>query len=168
MVTEFSSFARIPEIMPRMNDLAALAREVVQVFQNSHRTISWNLAGTEQPCIIPFDQEALRRALMNLLLNAAEILEDQDGGRVDMALHANQEQNQVSILIQDNGPGLTPEERTHMFEPYYSRKRGGTGLGLTIVKSIVNDHRGNILVRSRQPCGTCFEIILPASQPMSA
>ena len=168
MVTEFSSFARIPEIMPRMNDRAALALEVVQVFQNSHRTISWNLAGTEQPCIIPFDQEALRRALMNLLLNAAEILDGQDGGRVDMALHANQEQNQVSILIQDNGPGLTPEERTHMFEPYYSRKRGGTGLGLTIVKSIVNDHRGNILVRSRQPCGTCFEIILPASQPMSA
>ncbi|NCC25351.1 MAG: PAS domain S-box protein [Deltaproteobacteria bacterium] len=161
MVTEFSSFARIPEILPRPNDLLPLAREILSVFQHSHRHITWELSCSRDALIFAFDLEAMRRALMNLLLNAAEILESREDGAVHIDLGMDPERKSAVITIQDNGPGLTKEERSRMFEPYYSRKRGGTGLGLTIVKSVIDDHRGNIRVKAHPKKGTCFEIFLP-------
>jgi two-component system nitrogen regulation sensor histidine kinase NtrY len=61
----------------------------------------------------------------------------------------------------DNGPGLSSEERSRVFEPYYSRKKIGTGLGLTIVKSIISDHHGYVRVKANEPQGSIFVIELP-------
>ncbi|MFA7165437.1 MAG: ATP-binding protein, partial [Desulfoplanes sp.] len=72
--------------------------------------------------------------------------------------------HRVRIQISDNGPGLTSEERSRIFEPYFSRKRGGTGLGLAIVKSVVDDHRGYVRVHPNSPTGTTFVIELPAAK----
>ncbi|HMB30510.1 MAG TPA: ATP-binding protein, partial [Desulfohalobiaceae bacterium] len=65
------------------------------------------------------------------------------------------------LEIADNGPGFSSEERSRMFEPYFSQKKGNTGLGLTIVKSIVNDHRGFVEVKPNTPQGSVFIIELP-------
>jgi two-component system nitrogen regulation sensor histidine kinase NtrY len=67
----------------------------------------------------------------------------------------------VEMRFMDNGPGFTPEERSRMFEPYYSRKKTGTGLGLTIVRSIVSDHHGQVRVEQNQPQGSIFIVELP-------
>ena len=108
------------------------------------------------------DREAMKRVFLNIFLNAAEVLADREDGRVEAVLYARARKGRVYVEIRDNGPGIKPEEQARMFEPYYSTKRGGTGLGLTIVKSIVSDHHGHIRIKSNEPSGTVFVIELPA------
>src|SRR5262249_45660222 len=73
--------------------------------------------------------------------------------------------NGVRIEVSDTGKGLTPEECSRLFTPYYTTKQQGTGLGLAIVQSVVSDHRGTISVASEEGHGTTFRIELPRRQP---
>ena len=68
----------------------------------------------------------------------------------------------VSIEVEDDGPGITDEQRTRLFVPYFTTKKGGTGLGLAIVQGIVSDHGGRVEVESAPGAGTTFTLILPA------
>ena len=68
----------------------------------------------------------------------------------------------VRIEVEDNGPGITEEQRTRLFVPYFTTKKGGTGLGLAIVQGIVSDHGGRVEVQSAPGAGTTFTLILPA------
>lgn len=163
MVREFSSFAKLPEVSLEPDRIEPLLREAVAVFSGSHSSIRWTLRTEEVPRVM-LDREAMGRAIYNILLNAAEVLADQDGGRVETVLYARKRKGRVYIEISDNGPGIKPEEQSRMFEPYYSTKRSGTGLGLTIVKSIVSDHHGHIRVKPNEPVGTTFVIELPAAR----
>jgi two-component system, NtrC family, nitrogen regulation sensor histidine kinase NtrY len=162
MVQEFSSFAKLPEVVPRENDLAPLLEEVVAMFRNSHSTIRWSLRFENPIPRSSFDSHAIRRALVNLLTNAVEAIENQEGGRVAVLARHIPESGMIQIEVQDSGPGLTLEERSRMFEPYFSKKKGGTGLGLTIVKSIVSDHHGYVRVRPNSPRGSVLVVELPA------
>jgi len=67
------------------------------------------------------------------------------------------------VEVEDTGPGLSEEQRTRLFEPYFTTKRGGTGLGLAIVQGIVSDHGGRVDVRSAFGRGTTFTLSLPVS-----
>jgi len=163
MVREFSSFAKLPEVTLVPDRIEPLLREAVSVFSGSHSSIRWTLRTEDVPRVM-LDREAMGRAIYNILLNAAEVLADQDGGRVETVLYARKRKGRVYIEISDNGPGIKPEEQSRMFEPYYSTKRSGTGLGLTIVKSIVSDHHGHIRVKPNEPAGTTFVIELPAAR----
>ena len=140
-----------------------ILREGVSVFAESYTAIRWTVRTEDVPSVM-LDREALGRAFANILLNAAEILAGRDDGRVDAVLYSRKRKGRVYIEISDNGPGIKPEEQSRMFEPYYSTKRSGTGLGLTIVKSIVNDHHGHIRVKPNEPAGTTFVIELPAAR----
>lgn len=159
MVQEFSAFAKLPEVAPRPGDLAPLLEEVVRIFATSHTGISWGLTMPEALPRISFDPEGLRRVLLNLLGNAAEALEGK--GSVEVAAVHDSVLKLVLIEVRDDGPGLPEKERSRVFEPYYSRKKGGTGLGLTIARSIVKDHHGFLRVRPNKPRGTIFTIELP-------
>jgi signal transduction histidine kinase len=74
----------------------------------------------------------------------------------------------VRIEVSDTGKGLTPEECSRLFTPYYTTKQQGTGLGLAIVQSVVSDHHGTISVSSEEGCGAAFRIDLPKRQPNTA
>lgn len=163
MVREFSSFAKLPEVTLAPGRIEPLLQEAMSVFSGSHSSIRWILRAEEVPLVM-LDREAMGRAIYNILLNAAEVLADQDGGRVETVLYARKRKGRVYIEISDNGPGIKPEEQSRMFEPYYSTKRSGTGLGLAIVKSIINDHHGHIRVKPHEPGGTTFVIELPAAR----
>jgi two-component system nitrogen regulation sensor histidine kinase NtrY len=163
MVREFSAFAKLPEVALVADRVEPLLREAMAVFSGSHSSIRWAMRIEEVPPVM-LDREAMGRALSNILLNAAEVLAGQEGGRVEAALYARKRKGRVYIEISDNGPGIKPEEQARMFEPYYSTKRGGTGLGLTIVKSIISDHHGHIRVKPNEPAGTTFVIELPAAR----
>jgi two-component system nitrogen regulation sensor histidine kinase NtrY len=67
----------------------------------------------------------------------------------------------VRVSVRDDGPGVPPGDRDRLFEPYFSRKEGGMGLGLAIVSAIANDHQGTVKVRDNVPKGTVFEIEFP-------
>lgn len=161
LVAEFSSYAKLPEPEMRSADLSALLEEVVGTFATAHRDINWTL--TPDPALpsFPFDAEGLRKVFMNLLTNAAEALEGREDGSVEVRAKLQASSGRVRVTVADNGPGFSQEERARMFEPYYSRKKSGTGLGLTIVRSIVTDHKGAVRVEAAKPTGSIFVVELP-------
>lgn len=163
MVREFTTFAKLPEVTPRLGRLEPLLEEVVTTFRVSLPRIRWELDAAEGLPELSMDREAVRRALVNLFTNAAEALEGTVAPMVRVTARHDPEMGLVRLEVADNGPGLTPEERSKLFEPYFSGKKHGTGLGLTIVKSIVNDHRGYVRVREPEDgAGTVFVVELPA------
>ncbi|WP_462323671.1 sensor histidine kinase [Desulfoplanes sp.] len=164
MVKDFSSFAKLPELNPTHGDIMEVLAETVAVFEQSHGHISWFLESSSELPQFRFDREAIKRVVMNILLNAAEVLGTSRSGVVRLVVTYVEALHRVRIEISDNGPGLAPEERSRIFEPYFSAKRGGTGLGLTIVKSVVDDHHGYIRVHPNSPRGTTFVIELPAGK----
>ena len=108
-----------------------------------------------------FDPKRLERALYNLLLNACEAVPP-DSGRVDIFLHGTS--NGVEIRVADNGRGIPEAIRDRLFQPFVSfGKENGTGLGLTVVQKIIQDHGGDITVESTSGQGTVFKLILPLS-----
>lgn len=163
MVKEFSSFAKLPDVQPTVDDLPTLLQEVVGLFQNSHSLIHWTLHIQPEFINFRFDRSAMKQVMINLLTNAAEALKSQSHPEVEVVARMDEPGGWVQIEIRDNGPGLEVEEQSRLFEPYFSRKKGNTGLGLTIVKSIVNDHRGYVRVRPNHPRGSLFTIELPVT-----
>jgi signal transduction histidine kinase len=108
------------------------------------------------------DREALRSVFTNLVINAVEAI-DGEGGSVAIKL-SKASPNSVKVEVIDSGCGISAQDISKVFEPYFSTKETGTGLGLAIVKKAVDDHGGTIGVSSREGSGTTFTIILPASE----
>ncbi|MCF8105958.1 MAG: HAMP domain-containing protein [Desulfohalobiaceae bacterium] len=161
MVQEFSRFARLPEVIPEYNHLEPLLDEVIALFQNSHAQIDWRLENSQALPGFKFDRSAMKQVFINILTNASEVLDGTPEPRVTTRVDFEQDTGWVKVEFMDNGPGLDEDESFQLFEPYFSKKKGNTGLGLTIVKSIVSDHRGYVRVRKNQPRGSVFTIELP-------
>ncbi|NJB69366.1 two-component system nitrogen regulation sensor histidine kinase NtrY [Desulfobaculum xiamenense] len=161
MVQEFSSFAKLPEVDLKWGYLAPLLDEIVAMFRNSHTSIDWELTYDGQIPRLKLDVEGMRRVLINILTNAADAVREQAEPAVEVVVSCDRLLGWVRIEVRDNGEGLTQEERSRLFEPYFSRKKGGTGLGLTIVKSIVSDHHGYVRAMPREPRGTTLVVELP-------
>jgi PAS domain S-box-containing protein len=114
--------------------------------------------------LIRGDTRSLEQVFINLISNAAEVMEKRGGGTLSIkTAPVNQIRNlpQVEISVTDDGPGIPDDIRDHIFEPFVSNKPRGTGLGLAITKQIVTAHHGSIKV-STFPGGTVFSVILPA------
>ncbi|NDV19921.1 HAMP domain-containing protein [Pseudodesulfovibrio sp. JC047] len=160
MVTEFSAYAKLPDVQPKPDSLAPLLEEVSAMFENTHREISWTLSPEPPLPDFPFDREAIRKVLINLLTNAAEALKDRYDAQVEISATHDTEKGHIIVTVADNGPGL-PDNSSRLFEPYYTEKKGGTGLGLTIVRTIVSDHGGQVRAQANDPIGTVFIFELP-------
>ncbi|HKM06608.1 MAG TPA: ATP-binding protein [Sphaerochaeta sp.] len=106
---------------------------------------------------LEFDENLLKQVLLNLIKNAMNAMEQ--GGR--LTLRAYPDGNQVLISIQDTGTGMDDDTLQKIFEPYYTNKATGTGLGLTVVYKIMKEHRGDITVKSRLGQGTTFTLSFP-------
>ena len=154
MVQEFSAFAKLPEVNPAPGDILPLLRETTELFRTSHPHITWECSLPDALPVLPLDKQALHRVFMNIFANATEAVADRgDNAAPDndapapvirVRAAADQELGLVRIDIEDNGRGLSDVEHSRLFEPYFSQKKDGTGLGLTIVKSIINDHKGYV------------------------
>ena len=106
-----------------------------------------------------FDFKKLERALLNLLLNACEVVPP-ESGKIDIGLQRSGES--LEIRIQDNGPGIAEAVRDRLFEPFVSHgKENGTGMGLTVVQKILQDHGGDVAVEQTSASGTTFRINIP-------
>jgi len=106
-----------------------------------------------------FDFKKLERALVNLLLNACEVVVP-DAGKIEVDLRKNGES--LEVRISDNGPGIAQVVRDRLFEPFVSYgKENGTGMGLTVVQKILQDHGGDVVVEQTSPRGTTFKVSLP-------
>lgn len=109
--------------------------------------------------LIRADLPLIRQAMINLLKNASEAA--RPGGHITIS--ASSDTSHLILSVHDNGTGMTPEQQAHIFEPFISYKKGGTGLGLTIVQSIVSAHHGHLMLDSSPGLGSAFRILLPIS-----
>jgi signal transduction histidine kinase len=106
---------------------------------------------------LEFDENLVKQVLLNLIKNAMNAMEQ--GGR--MTLFARPDGNDVLISVQDTGVGMDEEMVQKIFEPYYTNKATGTGLGLTVVYKIMKEHRGDITVESKLGEGSTFTLSFP-------
>ena len=106
-----------------------------------------------------FDFKKLERVFLNLLLNACEVVQA-ESGKIDIGLRRKGES--LEIRIEDNGPGIADAVRDRLFEPFVSHgKENGTGMGLTVVQKILQDHGGEVAVEQTSPSGTTFRVNIP-------
>ena len=166
IVDEFSRFARMPEPDRKEIDLAKLLRESVLMQQDALHGARLVSEIPQQPVIAEIDATMLTQVFTNLLKNAGEAIADvkensRNGWAPQVDVQMQTDADAVTIRITDNGVGL-PEDRSRLFEPYVTMKSGGTGLGLPIVKKIVEEHGGSlILTDAPDHPGAMAEIRLP-------
>ena len=110
------------------------------------------------------DREMIRRAVLNLLLNAMDAMPN--GGRLSVA--AGEEETRVELEVADSGPGLSEDAGRRAFEPFFSTKPGGTGLGLSIVYRTAEVHGGTVAAKNRPEGGASFTIYLPRATSQEA
>lgn len=162
LVSSFSDVARFPTIRPETNDLNAVARDAVSVFEGRLPDIALRLETYPEVALARIDPAAFKRAIVNLIDNAAEVLQESWVKEIVVTTRGRPESDAVELIVADSGPGISAENKERLFLPYFSTKNRGTGLGLPIVRSVVQDHGGTIRVEDNQPSGTRFVIELPA------
>ncbi len=158
MVNEFSNFARMPASQPTPNHLNDIIRETLVLFQEGHKEIRFEFIPHDLP-ILDIDRDQMKRVMINLIKNSLAAIERD--GEIKIQTSYDPKLEMVRLEVSDNGCGIPDEDKGRLFEPYYSTKKSGTGLGLTIVNAIVSDHNGYIRVRDNEPKGTTFLIELP-------
>ena len=162
MVNEFSKFARMPAANPSPNKLNDIIKEVTPLYRAANEGMEIRFIPDDSIPILDLDKEQLKRAIMNLLENAVAAAGPH--GKVEIQSRYEPVLRIASMSICDNGPGIAPDDRERIFDPYFTRKQGGTGLGLTIVSAIVADHNGFIRVKESDDRGACFIVELPVRQ----
>lgn len=159
LVSEFSSFARMPAVRKSMSSLSAMVEEVVALYREAYKNIVFSSRFDDDIPVFLFDVEQMKRVLINLFDNAvAEVGKD---GKVDVLVYVDLNRDLVYMEVADNGQGVKDEDKLRLFEPYFSKKKSGTGLGLAIATTIVADHGGYIRVKDNKPAGARFIIELP-------
>jgi two-component system, NtrC family, nitrogen regulation sensor histidine kinase NtrY len=159
LVNEFSSFARFPAANPKPMTLPPIIEETVALYRQGHYRIEFRLEISDTIPILNLDRQQIRQAIINLLDNAIGAVKE--NGAITIKLAHDPILNRVRIEVADNGSGISDEDKTRLFEPYFSTKRAGMGLGLTIVSTIIADHHGMISVQDNNPQGAKFVIELP-------
>jgi two-component system nitrogen regulation sensor histidine kinase NtrY len=173
IVDEFSKFARMPEPVLAQSDLARLIRDAVTLQEAGQPNVAINTDLPDTPVLADLDGTMIGQALINLIKNAGEAIETlQDSGTVDVVpeirVALTHSPLQARITISDNGVGL-PEDRARLFEPYVTTRDKGTGLGLPIVRKIIEEHGGTLSLTDAIPFddtgrrGACAVILLPLS-----
>ena len=158
-ISEFLEFARPKETMRQKIDLSTSLEASLKQLQPQVAKAGMTLrTSIDRGICVLADQEKMHQAVLNLLLNAVEASKSGDTIVIHLWRSGPRE---VSLSISDTGKGMTPSEIQQAFDPFFTTKTRGTGLGLPIVKSIVEGHEGKIEITSESSKGTTVRITLP-------
>jgi hypothetical protein len=165
LVDQFSSLAQFPAPQPRASSMNQIVEEALTLFGGRLEgiTVQRDLEA-DLPAVMA-DPESIRRALANLIDNAAEAMRGSLLRVLSVRTALVEDGSAVEATVSDTGPGLTEEIRERLFLPYYSTKHRGTGLGLSIAAKIVQEHGGSISAESNSPKGARFMLRLPVAEP---
>ncbi len=166
LVDQFASLAEFPSARPRPSDLNTIVENTLALFagrlQNFRVTHSL-LPGLP---LVMADPEAIKRALSNLIDNAAEAMQSSLVREICIETRVSgQSPHMLELIVADTGPGVTADMRERLFMPYFSTKGRGTGLGLTIAAKIMADHQGSIRAEQNTPQGARFVLEVPMANP---
>lgn len=159
LTEEYLQFSRLPQSRPTKCHLEEILRETIEFYEVEANSVGIQIIAkidTTLPPIV-FDPQQIRRVILNLLKNGREAMPK--GGIIKITL--SREGDFARITITDTGEGVPQDKLSRIFEPFYTTKDMGTGLGLPLCKQIVQEHGGRLLLESRQNHGTTFHVELP-------
>jgi C4-dicarboxylate-specific signal transduction histidine kinase len=114
------------------------------------------------------DRVQLQQVVVNLILNAVEAMSTVENGARELSISTEQsDTGGIRVAVGDSGPGIAPEHLQRVFEPFYTTKASGIGMGLSICRSIIDGHGGRLWAEASEPRGTVFQFTLPATQEES-
>jgi len=161
LVDEFSTLARFPVAKPQPADINEIIGNALFMFDGRMDGIRVHTSLASDLPKVMADNEAIKRALANLVDNAAEAMQNSVVREIEISTCLVASRDAVEITVADTGHGVTRELKEKLFLPYFSTKKRGTGLGLSIVSRIIEDHRGSIRLEENHPVGTRFIVELP-------
>ncbi len=161
LVDEFSSLARFPASNPHPADINEVIESALSMFNGRMDGIRLRKSLSPDLPKVMADAEAIKRAIANLVDNAAEAMQDSLVRELEITTSLVASREAVEITIADSGHGVTRELKEKLFLPYFSTRKRGTGLGLAIVSRVVEEHRGSIRVEENRPVGARFIVELP-------
>jgi two-component system nitrogen regulation sensor histidine kinase NtrY len=173
LVKEFSNFARMPTPNFEKVDITRLINDVVLLQANAHRDILfWQKYGN-MSLVCAVDQNKINQVIMNILQNSVQAIREDGNGQTgdilgNISLDLYLEDNDLHVVIEDDGPGFSDVSLKKALDPYYTTRGTGTGLGLAIVHRIITDHSGSIsLGRSKTLGGALVSIMIPVNNEVS-
>ncbi len=169
LVMDMLTFSKEREPDLTIADLNEVVSDVIELIRVRAAEVQVELhwrPGDPMPELV-FDAEGIHRAVLNVATNAVDAVSDRETpGRVEVATQYLAQEGLVQITVDDNGPGIPPEQMEHLFSPFVSSKKSrGTGLGLPVSQKIVREHGGRIVVQSEPDRGCRFTLELPATLP---
>ena len=161
LVDEFSTLARFPVAKPQPADINEVIENALSMFNGRLDGVGVHKSLAPDLPKVMADSEAIKRAVANLVDNAAEASQDSVVREIEISTSLVASRDAVEITVSDTGHGVTRDLKEKLFLPYFSTKKRGTGLGLAIVSRIVEDHHGSIRVEENRPVGARFIVELP-------
>jgi signal transduction histidine kinase len=158
IANEFSNFAKMPRPQEVTLDLIPIIENVLEVFKEE-ATCEITLVSDLKSVLVNADKDQMIRTFNNLLKNAIQSIPEESAGKI--TIYVERVQENVLISIKDSGTGIPKDQIDKIFVPYFTTKTGGTGLGLAMVKQIIENHNGTISFETREGEGTIFTISLP-------
>lgn len=159
LVNEFSAFARFPTADPKPCELVPILEETVALYKEGHPSIVFEIDVQDTIPTMNLDRQQIKQAMINLVDNAVSAVRSKGAISIDVSLDPILKL--VRLEIADDGEGISNDAKIRLFEPNFSTKKSGMGLGLTIVNTIISDHGGMISVQDNVPRGAKFVIELP-------
>lgn len=165
LVNEFSKFSRMPTIQVRPACLNAIVASAIEVFRQGYPSIEFDETYAQSLPEAMLDPEQFNRVVVNLLSNAVDaVAPSKRQGVIKIMTRYDATIGAEILEISDNGPGIPDAIRDRVFEPYFSTKEHGTGLGLAMVNQIVSDHGGYVRIARSDDAGTLFRIEIPLAE----
>jgi len=162
ILDEFLHFVRGPAVAPRPVELNTLLESMVEFMapEASDQGISLRFYPGQEVGLFEVDPDLFRAMIVNLVRNALQACDAGD----EVLVSTIRQGSEVLIRVTDTGPGMDQETQKDAFQPYFSTKKGGTGLGLPIVRRVVEEHGGSIHLSSEAGKGTQFTLLFPTQR----
>ncbi len=161
IANEFSSFAKMPNPHEARLELVSLVRGVAEVFKVPGK-VELEISADSEAIYVLADKDQFVRVFNNLIKNSIQAIPNDRTGKISIEL--TQKEGKVKIKIADNGIGIDPSKVGKIFVPYFTTKSTGTGLGLAMVRQIIENHQGTIDFDTELGVGTTFEIVMPVTK----
>jgi signal transduction histidine kinase len=157
IITQFLNYANPLDVKFADVDLKMFFDEIKHLFeeQAKQKNINFIISGDDSQMFV-FDADLIKQALMNIIQNAFDAVSENGEVKINYKV----ESNKLLINIKDNGPGIHPDTQKRIFDLYFTTRKDGNGLGLSIAQKIIAQHNGSIQLSSNVNKGTFFKIIL--------